>query len=98
MQIAQSMSNNELFCKQLNSYRGFRLGCVKLIVKYSFQGYELKIEQNNRELRYDIYLLENHKETGEIINLFEVERFQKFYGKGFNIIIWKLCASEFIAK
>lgn len=86
--------NDNLFCtnykevkRTFSRYRGFRLGNVKLLVEYIFPGFILKIEQNNRDLRYDIFLRKNNKETNEEINLKEVERFRKFYGKGFNIIL-----------
>ena len=69
------------------SYKGFKMGTVRLVIDYNFPGFLIKIEKNMREMRYDIFMCKNHKESGEEINIKEVERFQKFYGKGFNIIL-----------
>lgn len=82
----QHTNDNTLFCKRvLNEYRGFRLSTVKLIIEYSFPGHLIKVERNNRELRFDIYL----REFGDkVLNLIELERFKKYYGKGLNIIIY----------
>lgn len=94
MPLSYTPSNN-LLCKEykikervLHSYRGFRLPAIKLIFEYSFSGFVLKIIQNNQHLRYDIFLRKEHIESGEKINLKEVEKFRFFYGKGFNIIIF----------
>lgn len=83
-----------LLCKEyknkdrlLLEYRGFRLPSLKLIVDYSFLGYVLKIERNHAQLQFDIYLYKYHKTTGAPIDLKEVDKFRKFYGSGFNIIM-----------
>lgn len=68
-------------------YRGFRLASVKLVVEYLFSGYILKVEQNNKELRYDIYLRTQRVNTKEEINFTEIQKFRHFYGRGFNVIL-----------
>lgn len=83
-----SMPKKDLLCKEYNNqnrtfldYRGFRLASLKLILEYSFSGSVLKIDRNHKDLRFDIYLIR------ETVDLVEVEKFRKFYGKGFNIIL-----------
>lgn len=95
MQGQSSNSNNELFCKQVvgnkkrffKMYRGFKLATVKLLVEYNFSGYILKIEDNQADSRFDIYLTKTNKTSSQEINMKEVEKFSKFFGKGFNIIL-----------
>lgn len=79
---------NDLICNQYKTenrvftwYRGFRLANVKMIVEYSFSGCVIKINQNNHEMRFDIYLRK------ELVDLKELEKFRKFWGKGFNVIL-----------
>lgn len=89
-------SEKDLFCSNIKKnnrifycYRGFRLSTVKLLIEYTFPGFTNRIESNNSEFRFDIYLCKHHKETDAEINSTEVDRFRKFYGAGFNVIIGK---------
>lgn len=93
--MQNSAGSNELFCKQKNGderifnlYRGFRPAAVKLLVEYLFSGHLLKIEQNQRELRFDIYLCKLHKDTLREVDMREIDKFRKYYGRGFNVIVW----------
>ena len=93
------MTVNNLLCKEYKSkdrtlleYRGFRLPSLKLIIDYSFSGYVLKIERNHSKLQFDIYLTKKHRENENEIDSKEVDKFRKFYGSGFNIII--VCQQE----
>lgn len=86
-EIAEPMSSpkRNLLCNQykrdFREWRGFRLAALKLIIEYSFPGSYIKVVTNSKEMRFDIYLRK------ENINLIEVEKFRKFYGKGFHIIL-----------
>lgn len=82
--------------RSFQSYRGFTLPSVKLLIGYLFAGYVLKIEKNNQQLRYDVYLRSLNDTTNEQINVIEVDKFLKFFGKGFNIII--LSQTQFESK
>lgn len=89
IQIA-TMPKKEVFCKEyrkIRAYKGFELSSLKRIVDYSFDGFVLKVEKNNAEFRFDIYLRREHTDDGSDINMKEVEKFRKFYGKGFNVIL-----------
>lgn len=93
-QVLNSSSQNELLCntyKKVNNkfrdYRGFRLSTLKLLIEYTFSGFCIKIEHNYRERRFDIFLTKENKETKAAIDLKEVEKFRKFYGKGFHITV-----------
>lgn len=71
----------------MTEYRGYRLPSLKLLIGFCFPGHLIKIERNNKELRFDIFLSKNHQEDDHEINMEEVNKFRKYYGKGFNIIL-----------
>lgn len=82
-----------LLCKEYKNkgrlyveYRGFRLPSLKLILEYSFPGFVMKIERNKDLMQFDIYMC-MRKANREKIDMVEVERFRKFYGYGFNLIL-----------
>lgn len=92
--MPEVLEKKSLFCtsykeatNKFRDYRGFRLSTLKLLIEYTFSGFAIKIEHNYRERRFDIFLSKKNKETGLEIDLKEVEKFRKFYGKGFYILI-----------
>jgi len=89
------MSKDDLLCSKYKNtnrnfqvYRGFRLPSLKLLLEYVFSGHVIQIEHNHKDLQFDIYLSKFHKETKVEIDPLEVEGFRKFFGPGFNIILW----------
>jgi len=82
--------------RKFRTYKGFTLASLKKLIDYLFPGYTLKIEQNNKNLCFDIYLCMIKKETKEEINKSELERFQKYFGNGFNVILWSESKQDFL--
>lgn len=95
--MSEVLEKKELFCNSLKNtkykfreYRGYRISALKLLIEYTFSGFAIKVEPNYREFRFDIFLSKKNKETGDNINVVEVEKFRKFYGKGFHIILMEV--------
>lgn len=89
-----TIGKDDLLCKEyknkdriLLEYRGFRLPSLKLLIDYLFSGHLLKIERNHSQLQFDIYLRKHSVDTKCEIDMKEIEKFRKYYGLGFHLII-----------
>lgn len=69
---------------------------VKRIMGLHFADFIFLIEENHKEMGFNIYLRRYHKVTNEEINLQLVEDYRKYYGKGFNIQILSDNEREFL--
>lgn len=94
--MSEALEKKDLLCiaykqakNKFREYRGFRISPLKLLIEYTFSGFEVNIEHNYKERRFDIFLCKKNKDTSEEIDLKEVEKFRKFYGRGFHLIIYE---------
>lgn len=66
--------------KGFNYIRGINLSNCRRIVKYEFAGYYIRVDQNNDEHTYDIYLKEGVEPD-------RVQYFQEYWGPQYRIYI-----------
>lgn len=64
--------------KAFNYIRGVNLSTARRIVRYEFQDFLIRVEQNNRDHTYDIYLKPG-------VDQENIEFFQAYWGKNYRI-------------
>ncbi|MCC6721759.1 MAG: hypothetical protein IT243_06110 [Bacteroidia bacterium] len=71
--------------RRINQYRSLTISAIKLLVDYSFPKMCLKVDRNNKEFCFEIYLF--RIKNGIELDMGEVERFRNFWGSGLKIKI-----------
>ena len=66
--------------KRFNYIRGVNLSTARRIVKYEFRDFLIRVDQNDREHTYDIYLKEGVEQE-------RIEYFQEYWETSYRIFI-----------